>query len=297
MADSTTRRRSASQWAIAWRRFKKNKVALLGFFIIGVYAFLAIGAPFIARYPPGSVEPLFEGSANQPPSLSHPFGTTSEGRDVFSDAVWGTQAAFYVGLVATGISTFIGLLFGLIAGFRGGLIDEVLMRITEVFLLLPALLIILLFARVLVLLVGAGLGLTIIVLILAIFGWPGTARLVRGEVLRVREMEFIQAEKCLGANTNRIVFRHLFPNILSPVIVVTTLGIAGNILAEAGISFLGFGDPNTVTWGQLLNIGFINIVGEWWTEISVGITLLLLVLAFNLLGDGLSDALNPRLRQ
>ncbi len=300
MASSTItvqKRRSASQGAIAWRRFKKNKVALLGFFIIGVYAFLAIGAPYIARYPSGSIQPLFEGASKQPPSLTHPFGTTSDGRDVFSDAVWGTQYAFYVGLVATGIQTIIGLVIGLLAGYLGGLIDEGLMRITEVFLLLPALLIILLLARVLTLVIGAGLGLTIIILILGFFGWPSTARLVRGEVLRVREMEFIQAEKCLGANTGRIVWRHLFPNILSPVIVVTTLGIAGNILTEAGISFLGFGDPNTVTWGQLLNIGFVNIVGEWWTEISVGITLVLLVLAFNLLGDGLSDALNPRLRE
>lgn len=291
------KRRSASQWAIAWRRFRKNKVALLGFFIVGVYAFIAIAAPFIARYEPGSVEPLFEGAARQPPSLAHPFGTTSEGRDVFSDAVWGTRSAFYVGLVATGISIFIALIIGLISGYRGGKTDDALMRITEVFLLLPSLLIILLLARVLSLAVGAGLGLTIIILILGFFGWPGTARLVRGEVLRVREMEFIQAEKCLGAGTRRIVFRHLLPNILSPVIVVATLGIAGNVLAEAGISFLGFGDPNTVTWGQLLNIGFANVIGEWWTEITVGIMLLLLVLSFNLLGDGLSDALNPRIRE
>ncbi len=291
------KRRSASQWAIAWRRFKRHKVALFGLFIVGVYAFIAVAAPLIARYEPASVQPLFEGAAKQPPSLRHPFGTTSEGRDVFSDAVWGTRAAFYVGLVATGLSIFIALVVGMISGYLGGKIDEVLMRITEVFLLMPALLIILLLARVLALVVGAGLGLTVIVLILAVFGWPGTARLVRGEVLRIREMEFIQAEKCLGAGTRRIVFRHIFPNILSPIIVVSTLAIAGNILAEAGISFLGFGDPNTVTWGQLLNIGFVNIVGEWWTEITVGITLLILVLAFNLLGDGLSDALNPRLRQ
>ena len=291
------KRRSASQWAIAWRRFKRNKVALIGFFIVGVYAFIAIAAPLIARYEPGSVQALFEGAARQPPSLSHPFGTTSEGRDVFSDTVWETRNAFYVGLVATGLSIFIALVVGLISGYRLGRVDDSLMRITEVFLLLPGLLIILLLARVLVLAIGAGLGLTIIVLILGFFGWPGTARLVRGEVLRVREMEFVQAERSLGAGTSRIIFRHIFPNILSPVIVIATLTIAGNILTEAGISFLGFGDVNSVTWGQLLNIGFVNIVGEWWTEISVGITLLILVLGFNLLGDGLSDALNPRLRE
>jgi len=291
------KRRSASQWAVAWRRFKRSKVGLIGLFIVGVYAFIGIFAPFIARYEPGSVQPLFEGEARQPPNLRHPFGTTSEGRDVFSDAVWGTIAAFYVGLGATGISMAMALVIGLAAGYFGRRIDDALMRFTEVFLVLPFLLIILVLSRILALAVGAGLGLTIIVLILGIFGWAGNARLIRGEVLRIRELEFIQAERCLGASSSRIVFRHILPNVLPLTIVVSSLLIATNILVEAAISFLGFGDPNTVTWGQLLNIGFVNIVGEWWTEISVGLMLLLCVLGFNLLGDGLSDALNPRLRE
>jgi ABC-type dipeptide/oligopeptide/nickel transport system permease subunit len=288
---------SASQWAVAWRRFKKNRVALIGLFIIGAYAFLAIFAPFLARYPPASVQPIFEGEAGLPPSWKYPYGTTSEGRDVFSDTLHATGNMFYVGLGATGISAAIAVVVGLPAGYFGRKIDDALMRVAEVFLVFPILLIILVLARVLVLAVGAGLGLTIIVFILGIFGWGGLARLIRGEVLRVRELEFVQAAKCLGASSRRILFRHLFPNVLSAIIVYSTLLIATNILTEAVISFLGFGDPNTVTYGQLLNIGFVNFVREWWTEVLVGITLLIAVVGFNLIGDGLSDALNPRLRE
>lgn len=291
------KRRAASQWAVAWRRFKKNKVALLGLFIIGTYAFIGVFSPYLARYEPASVQPIFEGEAGEPPSWKHPFGTTSEGRDVFSDVIHGTRNMFYVGLGATGISVVFAILFGLPAGFFGGKIDDVLMRIAEVFLVMPFLLIIIVLSRVLVLAVGAGLGLWIVIAILGVFGWGGLSRLIRGEVLRVREMEFIQAEKCLGARSRRILFRHLFPNVLSPIIVYGTLLIAANILTEAVISFLGFGDPNTVTYGQLLNIGYVNFVREWWTEVLTGITLLIAVVGFNVLGDGLSDALNPRLRE
>lgn len=291
------KRRGASQWAVAWRRFKKNKAALIGLGMISIYVILAIFAPFIAKYPPGSVEPLFEGEFKQPPSWKHPFGTTSEGRDVFSDAVWGTRYAFLVGLGATGITMVIALFIGLPAGYIGGRVDEVLMRITEVFLVLPVLLFILLLSRIAQLVVAGGLGIYVIIIILGVFGWAGTARLIRGETLRVREMEFIQAERCLGASTRRIIFRHVLPNILPTIMVVATLDIAIYVVAEAAISFLGFGDPNTVTWGQILNIGYINVVGEWWTEITVGLMLLFFALGFNLVGDGLSDALNPRLRE
>jgi len=291
------RRRGASQWAVAWRRLKRNKAALVGLFIVTLYALVAIFAEAIARYPPASVEPLFEGSYRSPPSLKYPFGTTSEGRDVFSDAVWGTRAAFLVGIGATSITMTIAILVGLTAGYFSGWVDNVLMRITEVFLVMPILLIILVLARVAQVVVSAGMALYAIVLILGVFGWPGTARVIRAETLRVKEMEFIQAERCLGASSARILFRHILPNILPTIIVISTLTIASNILIEAAISFLGFGDPNSVTWGQLLNIGYINVVGEWWTEITVGFTLMLCTLGFNLLGDGLSDALNPRLRE
>ncbi len=291
------RRRSASQWAVAWRRFKKNRIALFGLFIVGVFTFIALFAPFLARYEPASVQTLFEGEAGRAPNWKHPFGTTSEGIDVYSDAIYGTRAAFYVGLGATTILMVIAAVMGLVAGYFGGRIDDVLMRAAEVFLVMPILLIVLLFSRVFQLAIGAGMGLTLVVLIMGFFLWPGPSRVIRGEVLRVRELEFIQAERCLGASSSRIIFRHILPNVMPQMIVLSTLYIATCILLEAAISFLGFGDPNVVTWGGLMQIGYYNFVREWWTEIFPGLMLLTTVLGFNLLGDGLNDALNPRLRE
>jgi ABC-type dipeptide/oligopeptide/nickel transport system permease subunit len=140
------------------------------------------------------------------------------------------------------------------------------------------------------------MGLTIVVLVLAIFNWPGDARMIRGEFLRVRELEFVEAERALGANNRRIIFRHILPNILSSIIVVASLTIAYAILLEAGVSFLGFGDVSTVTWGQILENNFSDMRIVWWAEVFPGLAILITVFGFNLLGDGLSDALNPRLR-
>ena len=140
------------------------------------------------------------------------------------------------------------------------------------------------------------LGLTIVVLVLAVFNWPGDARMIRGEFLRVRELEFVEAEKALGASNKRIIFRHILPNILSSIIVVASLTVAYAILLEAGVSFLGFGDPNTMTWGQILENNFSDMRIVWWAELYPGLAILITVFGFNLLGDGLSDALNPRLR-
>jgi peptide/nickel transport system permease protein len=169
--------------------------------------------------------------------------------------------------------------------------------ITQVFFVIPVLLLILLFARVFSVLVFKGLGLTLIVLILVFFGWSSTAFIVRGETLRIKEMEFIQAARSLGAGSRRLLFRHIVPNILSPVIVIATLGIATFILTEVVVSFLGFGDANTSTWGLLLNEGFSFVRTEWWVSLFPGLAVVFCVLGFNLMGDGLSDALNPRLRE
>jgi ABC-type dipeptide/oligopeptide/nickel transport system permease subunit len=184
-----------------------------------------------------------------------------------------------------------------VGGYFRGLISDLILGITQVFFVIPVLLLILLFARVFEILVFKGLGLTLIVLILAFFGWSSVAFIVRGETLRVREMEFVQAARSLGAGSSRILFRHIVPNILSPLIVITTLNIAGFILTEVVVSFLGFGDPNTTTWGLLLNEGFALIRTEWWVSLFPGLAVVFCVLGFNLMGDGLSDALNPRLRE
>jgi ABC-type dipeptide/oligopeptide/nickel transport system permease subunit len=304
-------RRSASQWAVAWRRFKRNKAGVLGLFMVSVLVFIAIFHNLLAYYPtrddPRAFTPFYRDETAQPPSAKYPFGTSAIGTDIFSEVIHGSVWAIYVGILVTTITMGLAIVVGAIAGYFGGWVDNILMRITEIFLVFPSLLLILVFVRVFSLSAGAGnlqflgfslpTGLTIVVVILGIFNWASNARMVRGEFLRVRELEFVQAEKALGASNLRIIFRHILPNILSSIIVVGTLTIAYSILLEAAVSFLGFGDPNTVTWGQILQENFSEMRTVWWAEVFPGLAILFSVFGFNLLGDGLSDALNPRLRE
>jgi ABC-type dipeptide/oligopeptide/nickel transport system permease subunit len=305
------KRRSASQWAVAWRRFKRNKAGIVGLIIVLGVIVIGITGDFIAPYPafpnPAALTPFYRGDVRTPPNSKYLLGTDVLGTDVLSDILHGTKYALYVGVFVTLITMAIAIAVGAVAGFFGSWVDNVLMRITEVFLVFPSLLFILVFVRVLTL--GAGIGtalnflgisiptgLTIVVFVLAVFQWPGNARMIRGEFLRVRELEFVEAQKALGASNKRIIFRHVLPNILSSIIVVASLTVAYAILLEAGVSFLGFGDPNTMTWGQILENNFGSMQTVWWAELFPGLAVLITVFAFNLLGDGLSDALNPRLR-
>ncbi len=305
------KRRSASQWAVAWRRFRRNKAGVAGLVIVLAVVFVGIFGDFIAPYPafpnPGALAPFLRGDVRTPPNSQYLMGTDVTGRDVFSDVLHGTKFALYVGVVVTIITMAIAIVVGAVAGYFGSWVDNTLMRLTEVFLVFPSLLFILIFVRVFTLGAGVGssvnflginipIGLTIVVVVLAVFNWPGTARMIRGEFLRVRELEFIEAEKALGAGNRRIIFRHILPNILSSIIVVASLTIAYAILLEAGVSFLGFGDVNTLTWGQILQSNFSDMRIVWWAEVFPGLAILITVFGFNLLGDGLSDALNPRLR-
>ena len=294
---SESHRRSASQWAVAWRRFKRNKSGLAGMLIVGFFIFVALASPWIAPYPARSYAALYSGEGGTPPSWQHPFGVEPSGIDVFSEVIHGTRNDLYVGIAATALTVLIGVVVGAIAGYFRGILADLTLGITQIFLVIPALLLILLFARIFSVLVFAGMGLTLIVLILGFFGWSGVTFLVRGEIFRVKELEFIQAERALGASAWRIMFRHIVPNVLSPVIVVSTLNIAGFILTEVVISFLGFGDPNTSTWGLLINEGFTYVRTQWWVSFFPGLAVVFCVLGFNLMGDGLSDALNPRLRE
>lgn len=297
-AKSAPKRRSAGQWAVAWRRFIRNKAGLAGLVFVGFFAFLAVFGSTLAPYPARSFPCLYSGCTSLPPfqNWAHPMGTEPSGIDIYSEILQSAKNDLYVGLGATLISLLIGVPIGAVAGYRRGTTGAVLLGLSQVFLVLPALVIILLFSRIFVDLVAVGLGLTLIMLILGAFGWPGIAFITRGEILRIRELEFIQAEKAMGAGSGRILFRHIVPNILSPLIVYATLTIAGNILTEVGISFLGFGDPNTSTWGLLLQeaVGWPQM---WWIAVFPGLAVVFSVLGFNLLGDGLSDALNPRLRE
>lgn len=291
------KRRSASQWAVAFRRFRRSKVAIAGLVMSGFTIFLALYGYLFAPYPPRSFPCLYQSCTSLPPfqNWAHPLGTEPSGIDVYSEILQSARNDLYVGFAATGISVAIGLVIGILAGYKSGATGALLLGVTQVFLVSPVLVLILLFARIFQLLVAKGFGLTLIVLILGIFGWPGIAYIARGETLRVRELEFIQAERALGASSWRILFRHVVPNILSPIIVIATLSIAGNILTEVVINFLGFGDPNTSTWGQLLNDG-LSWINYWWISFFPGLMVVISVLGFNLLGDGLSEALNPRLR-
>jgi len=251
----------------------------------------------VVAYPARSYQSLYEGDAGSPPSFKHPFGVEDSGIDVFSETINAAHNDLYVGLAATLITTLIGVAVGALAGYFKGAVSDVLLGLIQMFFVIPVLLLILLFARVFSVLVFKGLGLTLIVLILAFFGWSSIAFIVRGETFRLKEMEFVQAARSLGAGSYRLLFRHIVPNILSPVIVIATLNIAGFILTEVVVSFLGFGDPNTSTWGLLLNEGFPYVRTSWWVSLFPGLAVVFCVLGFNLMGDGLSDALNPRLRE
>jgi ABC-type dipeptide/oligopeptide/nickel transport system permease subunit len=307
--------RGVSQWALAWRRLKKNRVALAGLAIVALFALFAVfdGWPFVltqndkglfALYPPECVTgfspacPYSGNGINALPDPSHPFGTDARGHDVYSEIVYGSAAAFIVGLGATGISMIIAIVIGLAAGYFGGWIDNVLMRLTEVFLVIPFFLLLLVFLQIMIKLnPSATGGLWLVVFIIGAFSWPGAARIIRGEVLRVREFEYITASQQIGASSTRILFRHLFPNVLHIIIVLFTLGIATSVLTEAAVSFLGFGAPNSNTWGQQMNIASFYINQAWWAITFPAIFLTIFVMGFNLLGNGLRDALDPRLRE
>src|SRR2546426_4307002 len=242
---SARRRGGVSQWALAWRRFKKNKAAVAGLFIVGFFGFMAAFDRIVALYPPnciigaGCPPGSLDYRPNAPPSLTNPFGRDLDGYDVYSQVVYGARSAFFVGFGAAGISMAISVLIALAAGYYGGVIDNVLMRLTEVFLVLPFLLILLVFLKVFVQLNPSGTGgLLIVVAIIGVLSWPGNARIIRGEALRIRELDFVSASRQIGASGSRILFRHLLPNTLHIIIVLTTLQVAGSILTEAGISFL-----------------------------------------------------------
>lgn len=297
-SEKKERSKGLSQWNIAWRRFKKNKAALVGAFIIGIVIFIAVFDSLIAPYPPNALPAFYTGEARDPPSSKYLFGTDYVGHDVFSQVVYGARNALIVGFGAAALAMSLSILVGLVSGYYGGLVDNILMRITEIFLVIPFLLILLVFLKVITAIAPSGAGgLSTVTLIIGVFSWAGNARIIRGEVLRIKESQFIEAARSLGASKTRIIFKHIFPNVLHVIIVLTTLMIATAILVEAAVSFLGFGDPNAITWGQLLQKANEAVKEAWWEGVFPGFFITILVLGFNLLGNGLRDALDPRLRE
>ena len=279
-----------SQWQLAGRAFRKNKLAVLGLMaILGLYV-VALITPFLAPHDPAAQGALSGRLAG--PSGEFLLGTDHLSRDVFSRTLYGARISLSIGFVAVGISVTLGTLIGATSGFFGGRVDEFIMRFVDMIISFPRLVL-------LILIVALFDGSTIF-LIIAVLGftqWPGTSRIVRGEVLSLREREFIQAAEALGFSRWRIIVRHLIPNTLAPVIVAATLGIGNVIVLEAGLSFLGIGvQPPTPSWGSMVSDGRDVLLDAWWISTFPGLAIVLTVVCFNLVGDGLRDALDPRLR-
>ncbi|MGA2165110.1 MAG: ABC transporter permease [Solirubrobacteraceae bacterium] len=295
-----------SPWRLFWLRLRRDRVALVSLGFIVLLVVVALAAPLVVRLAgvPGpyvqNPNALDAFGAPTGPSAAHPFGVDQLGRDVFARVVYGARTSLEVGLIGTGIATAIGTVIGLLAGFYRGLTDTLLSRLTDVVLCFP------------VLLVGLGLGaacgvrgcvkgaiqpgVSTIVAIVALFNWAYIMRIVRGQVLSLREREFVDAARSLGASNARIVLREILPNLTAPLIVYASLLIPANILLEAALSFLGVGvRAPAASWGQMLADATPIFNTAWWYMLFPGLALLLTVLAFNLLGDGLQDALNPQM--
>jgi len=288
LADIEPRRQAQVGFFAISRAVLKHKLSRAGIIIIITFVLMAIFSPLLAPYDPNEQD-LYNVLSG--PSKAHWLGTDNVGRDLLSRVIYGSRISMMVALFATMVSTISGILLGLIAGFRGGWVDMIIMRLTDVVMCLPWLVIVLVFAA------AMGPGLFNIVIAISVAGWTGFARIMRGQVLQVREMPFVEASRAAGAGRWRIMFKHLFPNCLAPIIVAISMTMGGSIMVEASAAFLGLGvQPPTPSWGQALRVGYsyLEIIPLY--SIAPGVFITLTILAFNFLGDGLRDALDPRLR-
>ncbi len=271
-----------------WRRFRRNRLALIGVGVVALLALAAAAAPLIAPYDPTGVvlDDQF-----QPPSLAHLFGTDFYGRDIFSRVIYGARISLLIGLIPAFFSMFIGTVIGVVSGYTGGWVDTLLMRIGDVVMAFPSLIL----AMVVTYTLGASLFTLFIAL--SVVGWASAARVVRSQTLSLREREFVAAAHAVGVSRGGVMFRHILPNCLAPILILLTLGIPSAIMAEAGLSFLGVGaQPPTPSWGLMVNEAQQYVFSAPWASILPGLAILVTVLAFNFVGDGLRDALDPYLR-
>lgn len=283
-------RPSLSYWKDSWHRLAKNKLAMAGLVFLIFITLMAIFGPILS---PHSVETQKLALQNQPPSSQFWFGTDDLGRDVFTRTCYGARISLFVGLMAALIDFFIGVVYGGIAGYKGGRTDNLMMRFVEILYGLPYLLVVIL------VMVVIGPGLTTIILALSITGWVGMARIVRGQVLQIKNYEFVLASKTFGTKTARIIKKNLLPNTMGPIIVQMTLTVPSAIFAEAFLSFIGLGiSAPHASWGVMANDGLSTILsGYWWRLFFPTLFISLTMFAFNVLGDGLQDALDPKLRR
>jgi len=270
-----------------WAKFRKKRLAVLGALMVGGLIVLCLCAPFFSHDHPDTQNLNLR---LQPPSWQHCLGTDEFGRDVWTRMLYGGRISLSVGLVAVGISMTIGIFLGALAGFFGGWVDQLIMRSVDIVLCIPTLFLILM------LVVFIGPNLLNIMIIIGLTSWTDLSRLVRAEFLTLKNREYVLAARALGARNSRIIFKHILPNALAPVFVSATFGVAGAILLESGLSFLGLGvQPPTPSWGNILSAGKDYLTQGWWLTLFPGLAIFITVLGYNLLGDGLRDILDPRL--
>jgi peptide/nickel transport system permease protein len=271
-----------------WRRFRRHKLAMTGLVFIAIIAFMGIAAPLVAPHDPIKTSIM---QSLEPPSSTHWLGTDPVGRDVWSRTVYAIRVSLSVGIVAVGISVLIAIFMGTLSGYYGGVTDMVVMRLTDVIMTVPGLVIIMSVVS----LVGPSI--YNVMAVIGILGWPSMARLLRAQILSVRERDFITASRSIGVSDLRIMLLHVLPNAIAPILVAATFGVAAAILTEAALSFLGFGVlPPTPSWGNMLNAArsLSRLQENPWFWVPPGVMILLTVLSINFIGDGLRDALDPR---
>lgn len=270
------------------RRLLRNRLAAAGGAVI-LFFFLVSALPArFASHDPNRIDIV---NILRPPSPDHPLGTDDLGRDVLARVVHGARVSLKVGFVAVGIATALGMLVGLFAGYYGGWVDAILMRFVDMMLCFPT------FFLILSVIAFLEPSIWNIMAVIGLTGWMGVARLVRAETLSIKERDFVAAARAQGAGDARILFRHILPNTLAPILVAATLGVAGAILTESALSFLGIGvQPPTPSWGNILTAGKDNIEYAWWLSLFPGLAILVTVLGYNLLGEGIRDAADPRLK-
>lgn len=284
--DSKEKYLKASLYKIAWRRFKRNRLAVLGLSIVISVILIAIFAPLIAPYNP--LERIKEDSLMSP-CRKYFFGTDLLGRDIFSRVIYGSRISVEVGIFAVGISVVIGLLFGAISGYFGNIADTIIMRFADIFFAFPYIL------GAIAIMAVLGPGLVNIFVVIGILGWASFARIFRGSILSIRNKEYVEAARALGASNFRIITKHIFPNAFAPIIVYATMNIGTAIIVEAALSFLGLGvQPPIPAWGKMLSESLAYIDIAPWMMFFPGLAIVITVLGFVLLGDGLRDAFNPR---
>ena len=278
-----------SEWSQAWRRFRANRIAVGGLSVILLLVLMAVFAPLLSPHDP--TEDVFRGMRGGSPTAAHPFGFDHLGRDLLSRVIFGTRVALLVGLIATGIAVSIGVVVGAVAGFFGSWADMLISRVIDTLMAFPIIALLVVLAAVL------GPSLTTTILVIGVTGWARFARVVRADVMSLKATDFVTAARSVGVRDWRIIWRHLLPNVMGPVIVLATLGIGGIIILESALSFLGLGiRPPEPSWGRTLADGRDSILRFPHISFFPGLMIVITVLAFNVLGDGLRDALDPRER-